>query len=46
MEWNSGEALYSENYSIGVDGLSRAGKYTASKWFEPTTLDVLPDELS
>jgi hypothetical protein len=46
VEWSAGEVLYSEDYSIGVDRLSRADKYTTGKWFEPATLDVLSDELS
>jgi hypothetical protein len=46
VEWSASEALYPEDYSIGVDGLSRADKYTTGKWVEPAALDVLSDELS
>jgi hypothetical protein len=45
MKWSTGEMLYSKHYSVGVDGLSRAGKYTAGKWREPATLDVFSDKL-
>jgi hypothetical protein len=46
VERSAGEVLYSKDYSVGVDGLRRADKYTTGKWFEPATLYVLSDELS
>jgi hypothetical protein len=46
VEWSAREALHSKDYSIGIDGLSWADKYTTGKWYEPATLDVLSDELS
>jgi hypothetical protein len=46
VEWSASEALHSEDYCIGVYGLSRADKYTTGKGFEPATLDVLSNELS
>jgi hypothetical protein len=46
VEWSASEALHSKDYSIGVDGMSRADKYATGKGCEPTALDVLSHELS